>query len=443
MLALVLACGGSSKTRQTVPEAEWMRSRPNPQAFYVGIGQANKTGSPNDYMQQAKQNALADLASEISMNVSANSALRAFETRNIYVEDFSQTVRAETQKELEGYELVDTWDGPTQYWAYYRLSKTQYQQQQELKKSSATQKSANLLDKAMQSLARNDAHMGIVLLIRAMEPIVPYLNESLEAQLNGRSIALGSELIEQFMAATSQLQIAGPPSVNTKIGETIGPGSLSYNVSYGGKPQNGIPLQASYTERPLTNPRATTASNGKASFSTGAIRSNKSSEQLTVAVDMAALVKEATADIALKRILAKLSAPSHITSINIQKPSVLVQVSPSSDHTQKLLHSASSKLADLGVTPKTEGNADFTLHIQATGTNKQSSNGMWTTTLNTKLRLTDPHQVERYAKSLNVSGAHFKSEQAIEAAHNELSKKLITSILREIVEGTIKGRKAY
>lgn len=443
MLALLLACSGPRATRQAVPEAEWIRNRPTSREYYIGLGQANKTGSPNDYMQQAKQNALADLASEISINVSANSALSAFETRNIYIEDFSQTVRAETQKELEGYELVDTWEGPTQYWAYYRLSKAHYQQQQQLKRSTATQKSANLLDKATQSLARNDAHMGIVLLIRAMEPILPYLNESLDAQLGGRNIALGSELIEQLMTATSKLRIDGPQNVSTKVGATIDPSTLRYSVSYGGKAQASIPLQAVYTEHPLTSPRATTASNGKASFSTGAIRSAKSTEQLTVSIDMATLVKEATADLTLKRILAKLTAPSHVTTISIQKPSVLVQITPHNEQHQKLLHTASSKLSELGVSPKTEGRADYTLLIHSTSSSKRSNNGLWATKLDTKLTLTDEHNAERYAKNLSINGSHFNPEQAVEAAYNELSKKLSTSTLREIVEGTIKGRKAY
>ncbi|HCX99489.1 MAG TPA: hypothetical protein DG754_05045, partial [Bacteroidales bacterium] len=117
---LLSACGGSKKV-QGPPPPDWVPNRPTSQLYYYGVGAARKTLDVSQYQQAARQNALADMANEISINISSNSVIHAFESNLNFTEDFSSTIRAQTQQDLEGYEQVDSWDDVNNYWVYYRL----------------------------------------------------------------------------------------------------------------------------------------------------------------------------------------------------------------------------------------------------------------------------------------------------------------------------------
>ena len=123
LIGLLVGCAGSKKSAQVPVSPEWVQARPTSQIYYVGIGSARKTADPNGYMQAAKQSALADLASDISINISSNSVLSAFETQQRFFEDYSSTIKADAQKELEGYEIVETWEDLTNYWVYYKIGR--------------------------------------------------------------------------------------------------------------------------------------------------------------------------------------------------------------------------------------------------------------------------------------------------------------------------------
>ena len=49
----------------------WVKKRPNIKGYYIGIGIAEKTKGYKDYLRQAKNNALNELASEITINISS------------------------------------------------------------------------------------------------------------------------------------------------------------------------------------------------------------------------------------------------------------------------------------------------------------------------------------------------------------------------------------
>ena len=87
-LAIVfLAC---STTKQPTYEEmmanapAWVKSTPTDPAYYHGIGSASKTANSNDYRERARQNALSEIAGNISVNVSSSSVFNQFEFDNNY-----------------------------------------------------------------------------------------------------------------------------------------------------------------------------------------------------------------------------------------------------------------------------------------------------------------------------------------------------------------------
>lgn len=95
---------------------------------------SKKGFTPADYMANAQQQALGDLASNISTNIESSSVLSVIETKYHIGENYSKEITASTSHQLEGYELVETWEDENFYWAYYRLSKSHYAKIREEKK---------------------------------------------------------------------------------------------------------------------------------------------------------------------------------------------------------------------------------------------------------------------------------------------------------------------
>ncbi|HPF93435.1 MAG TPA: LPP20 family lipoprotein, partial [Tenuifilaceae bacterium] len=112
---LLGACVGGKKV-QGPPKPDWVTNRPTSPMYYYGIGAARKSSDVSQYQQAARQNALADMANEISISISSNSVIHAFESNLNFREDFTSTIRAQTQQDLEGYEQVDSWDDENTYW---------------------------------------------------------------------------------------------------------------------------------------------------------------------------------------------------------------------------------------------------------------------------------------------------------------------------------------
>lgn len=209
ILTLSLFTAGCSTSR--IPGGEkqpdWVTSRPIDNQFYMGIGKSSKTSSDNNYIQAAKEEALADMASEISVELSNHSILRQFEDNKGFSEEFESYTRTSTQKQLEGYTLVDQWESPDNYWVYYRLSKAEYQRQQRQKLENAKQRAKAFYEAALNHRKKGEVHQALVNLSQAFNAIQPYLDKDLSTfTLEGR-IYLGNAIFSAFQELISHINI--------------------------------------------------------------------------------------------------------------------------------------------------------------------------------------------------------------------------------------------
>src|SRR6056297_2029137 len=120
----LISCSSARISSNRQPE--WVTSRPLDNSYYIGIGISSKAGSNPDYIQVAKSNALQDMASEISVEISGTSLLNQIEDEKGFREKFESNIQTKIADELEDYELVDQWESPDRYYVYYRLSKATY-----------------------------------------------------------------------------------------------------------------------------------------------------------------------------------------------------------------------------------------------------------------------------------------------------------------------------
>lgn len=446
--AIMLGCGGSKKVAQAPNTPSWVQGRPNQAGYYIGIGSARKT-TP-DYQQAAKQSALADLASDISVSISSQSVLNAFESQNYFSEDFRSSIRAETQKELEGYEVVDSWEDQNTYWVYYRLSKDAYKRMVEEKKAAAAAKSLDFYDKAISALDANDAKSALLMLVKALEPIKPYFAETITVTYRDKQIFLGNEIITALSNTLSTLTISGPKTADVKFGWGIGSEQLTYSVNNNnGIPQRAMPLKVTYTERPFTNYRIVTNQQGEASVSIGVVRSKKVNETISVEIDFETIVKEGTRDFAIGKMLSRMKTPSANTKINIIRPKFYI----TSDETnlgnpiehKPLANALKRKVLETGF-PVTENpsEADYFINLNAS-TQKAGQAGQYVqVNLIFKLDITNAAGNSVYTYTADrINASHFDPQTAGINAYGNAVKRIRSVIANELIEKIVKGDRAY
>ena len=187
----------------------WVNARPVKDADYIGIGQCPK-GRP-DFQETAKKNALNDLASEISVTVEGNSLLYTLDRKYKFDEEFTSTINTSTKERIEGYELVDSYDGPDSYWVYYRLGKSEHARIKAERKQKAIDQATDLYGRSKSSLASGDMKTAFDLDLRALIAMKEYWGENDQVTVDGRSVPLANELFNDLQRMASGVRLAVLP----------------------------------------------------------------------------------------------------------------------------------------------------------------------------------------------------------------------------------------
>ncbi|MFT3885198.1 MAG: LPP20 family lipoprotein [Flavobacteriales bacterium] len=187
----------------------WVQARPVSAGDYIGIGLCPKTRP--DYQESAKKNALNDLASEISVKVEGNSLLYTLDRKYAFDEQFTSTINTRTSEQLEGYELVDTYENAGEYWTYYRLSKAEHARIKAEKKARAIGQATDGYGRAQQSLAAGDLKGAFDQDLRALIVMKDYWGENDQVTLNGRQVPLANEVFNDLQRLTSGVRLSALP----------------------------------------------------------------------------------------------------------------------------------------------------------------------------------------------------------------------------------------
>jgi len=186
------------------PAPSWVSSRPNNGFKYVGIGFGDKTKG-NAYQMEAKKNALYDLSSEIKVDISVNSVLYTVQNNNKFNETFNSMIKLSNSDNIEGYQLVDSYENDKQYWAYYILDKQEYANQKALKKQQTITKATNFIASSFIDEQNRDFSASIKKRIQAFGVLTPYLSEEINfdaAQTKGiKNVFDLTNLIQQQLSS--------------------------------------------------------------------------------------------------------------------------------------------------------------------------------------------------------------------------------------------------
>jgi len=200
---LILGCGEANAKRKP----KWVTNRPVDNNYYIGIGKASKQQSDIDYMQIAKNTALTDIISEISVNISSNSILSQFEDNSGYKETYAAQIKLSTKDYIEGYELIDSWENKEEYWVYYRLSKAEYKRRKREVLDRAKNMSKNFYEKAKESEKVYDINNALTYYVKAFNAIKKHIGEDLSVFTFDGKIYLDNAIYQSIQDIFSRIRI--------------------------------------------------------------------------------------------------------------------------------------------------------------------------------------------------------------------------------------------
>ena len=178
VVLLFSSCSGSKKTLKVeeLVYPNWISNRPLSGDYYIGIAKALK--NDDNYLAVAKQNALMDLSSEISVKLSSSSIFHQVDKGDNYREDYQALIRMESQKDLEAYDLVASWENDKEYWLYYQLSKYKWAEIRAERKQKAIDEAYSYYKLALEKELKEDLPSAVHFAVKALDVLKLYMNES-------------------------------------------------------------------------------------------------------------------------------------------------------------------------------------------------------------------------------------------------------------------------
>jgi len=180
----ILGCASRS-------EPDWLGSQPQRQGYWFGIGIVQKPFFGHDCREQALNKALAEIASQISVEVSG-SFERVVTENNLSLNEFSQSaIQTRVDNNLPNVEYMDFYDSKEQCGLLARLSKSLYYETIERQRHNAVQSALSLLERA-----ESDFNVQtFTYLSEAISEILPYMDIPIEEEYplgSGRIVNLYS-----------------------------------------------------------------------------------------------------------------------------------------------------------------------------------------------------------------------------------------------------------
>ena len=430
-------------------EPNWVQKRPNDKNFYHGIGVVSKYNSEN-YIQTAKNNALNDIASEISINISSELVDIMIEQSGMSEEQSRSEIQALTKADLEGYELVDTWDNGNEYWVYYKLSKKIHNANIQLKKENAISLSLDLFKKAKQkeenwNTQGSTINSAIEYYIQALKPLEKYYGTPLEANFEGNNIFLQNEIYSSLQWILSKVKLK---SLNTKLDVKVG-STLSHELQVKATFTNdgstvivsNLPIQFTFTkgDGELVKTRRTN-NKGLVNGKILNISANQKIQMIKASLDLTNYFSEDNASDYLLNTLKNISVPSSKFIISVTGPKVYLEsyeYNLGNEIDVKILEpKIKSYLTKLGYSFTDDiGEADAMITINAETRQGSEIYGQYISFADASISVTDMETGEEVYKNAiqNKKGIQLSFEKAGLKAYQLISKDIEDSIVDEIL----------
>ncbi len=289
------------KTQQPIAEKpenitpQWVSSRPVTNDYYIGIGMAKKTGMSDNYISVARNNALNDLVSEISIKISGNSMLYQFENKTELKEEFKTYTNTSIKENLEGYELSASWGNDNEYWVFYKLSKKLYADKKAKKLEDLKKRALSFYEKAGEYEEIADYNNAIISYLKAFDVIKKNLADELSifSPTKG-SINLGTEIYNSVQGILHNIHLKPNMdklyvSLSTPITKDIIV-TASYQDAKNAKSTTvvtNLPMRFTFVKgKSVMDEKINTNAGGEAILSTGKVTNKGKVQQIKAVLDV-------------------------------------------------------------------------------------------------------------------------------------------------------------
>jgi hypothetical protein len=441
LIFFTAACGSQKELVQepeAAPKPGWVNGKPIENGYYAGIGTATKS-SGADYASIAKNNALNDLASEISVNVSSNSLFYQIEQDDNLREEFQANTRLNSKENLEGYELVGTWEDENQYWIYYRLNKYVYEEIKQKRLNKAVAFSKQLFSKAETFRDAGQYAESLKFGVKAIGALKEHMADPIQTEWQGRDVFLLVELYTFMQQTLGELNLQPVfDEITVKRGEALSAHQLSFLVTgSNGQPVSNLPIYLYYSGKRIKNNQLYTGNNGTVSYTLSRVSSTNKMEYVQANLNMVSLVSEATDDAFIRKLLAKLSGPEARIEIGIEKPAIGIVSSEKNGgqemQTLLLANAFKQNFINQGFEILDEAKADYVLYIQAEARNGNRQGKFYTSAVDATFQFKNSQGALLYEKQVQgFMGMQLDQIRAGEDAYRKLANEINKRYFREL-----------
>jgi hypothetical protein len=446
----LIACGSSRKIEKETPvdpRPEWVKERPIIPGEYTGIGMSNKSYGA-DFRESARKNSLADMSSQIEVQISVNSLLYTLSSDTKYQQDFRSLNKTTTNLQLEGYELVGTWENDSEYWMYYRLPISIYQEQRRKKIQAAREQGLDLLKKGDEISRSGAVPAAVGYYIKALEQLKPFANEAIQADYEGKTIYLGNEILKSLNESLRNLTFTVTPAevslmTAQKIDQEI---SIEVRLNSGGfPPVSGLPLSVGFTKgggnltgTPITDPE------GKCKIRLTELKSFESAQEIMVRPDVEKLIVTQPAYKQWQNLVDSRQLSSRSILLKVVTPMVFVKASETNLEqpltVPRMSRFIQQELGKQGVRFTEDiSAADYVLSVTAQTKTLGEFNGMYSTALNAEIRLTDPRTQQDMGTVIipEVRGVQLTYPRAGEDAYFKAESEIRRRVIPILTKGLL------
>jgi len=427
--------GGSSVYAAKKPD--WVNKRPIDNNSYIGIGVAEKDIETSEYIQKAKDRALREIASEITVTISSATLNQILEKAGVVKEEFESQIKSSTQAQLEGYELVDTWEDKNQYWVYYKLLKEKYARLRKEKIDKAIALSLDFYKKAEHNKANGQITEALQFYLQALNPIEPFLSEPLETIYNGRNIYLLNTLHSALQQILSTISIK---PLQPEVAATIGKGlddPILFEALYLQTPISNFPLHFSFLkgEGELID-YDKTAVNGLASCRISNILSADKMQVIKAELALDKLVTRDDLNPIIQDIIKGLTIPSVNVLLNVSGPQVFIESTELNFgnplDVSYIEPKLKEKLSEFGYSfVDIKSDADYVMIIEAQSRKGSTIYNMCSAFVDVTISVMDMSTFEEIYKNTfsNVKGINTDMDKAGLAAFDNAAKQISSEII--------------
>ena len=315
---------------------DWLLHRPESGDFYIGIGYAEKVALHKDAYSVARENALSDLASEISIFVTSTSLVTLSEQSGLSETSLKQEIHSSTRADLEGYEEVGTWNDETTVWVYYRLSKTRFTELHRSHVRRAISLALGFLESSESELRRDNPVTALSYDLHALYSLQRFSADSLDVDFYGKRVNLWNEAYTSLQTILSCISFTS--RANTITGR-LGMGcEQPINITVTcrlpndiRKPLLKLPITFRFVAgKGLLSYSKVTDENGMSTCNIVKIVSRNGAQQIIAEIDWNSILPLDSMDTFTKCALSHLQSPHVIVSLTVEPLRLVVANSATS-----------------------------------------------------------------------------------------------------------------